>query len=81
MIWVPTSDCPRVIVVPVAPVLHVYVTVPIPSASASVLLAVRTWSSVGVPDMVTSPVGGLFPLATTLVAALVTLSAVPCPSV
>ena len=43
--------------------------------------AVNVWSSVGVPLIVTDPVGSSFTLATLLVAELVTLSAVPCSSV
>ena len=51
------------------------------SSSASVLAAVRTWSSVGVPEMVTEPVGLSLTLATAAVAELATLSAVSWPSV
>ena len=39
--------------------------------------AVRTSSSVGVPEMVTAPVGASSTLATVAVAAEVTLSSVP----
>ena len=48
-----------------------------PSASASVFEAVSIWSSVGVPLMVTLPVGALLTLVTAAVPALLTLSLVP----
>ena len=74
----PTSDCCNVIDEPVDPLLHVYVIVPIPSTSAILFDAVNTCPCVGVPEMVTVPVGASFTLAIALIAALVTLSGVPC---
>ena len=55
-----------------------YVIVPV-APSSSVTVAVRTWSSVAVPDIAT--VAASFTLATPAVAALVTDYAVFCPSV
>ena len=81
MIVDPTSDCPRVIESPVAPVLHVYVNAPKPSSSAIVLDAVSTPSSIAVPVMVTAPVGASLTLTTAAVASLTTLSDAPNPSV
>ena len=52
-----------------------------PSTSAKVLAAVRVWPCVGVPVMVTAPVGASLTLATAVVALLVTDSAVPWLSV
>ena len=49
---------------PVAPLLHVYVTAPIPSSSARLLEAVRTPSSTAVPAIVTDPVGASFAFTT-----------------
>ncbi len=69
------------IVSPVAPLLHVYVTVPIPSSSVMLLETVRVPSSTAVPAIVTAPPGESLTLATALVAALVTDSSAPYPSV
>ena len=55
--------------------------VPRTSSSASVLAAVRTWSSVGVPEMVTEPVGLSLTFATELVASLVAVSPLDWSSV
>ena len=55
--------------------------VPSPSISARVLAAVRVWPWMAVPVMVTLPVGASLTLATAALALLVTLSAVPWPSV
>ena len=52
-----------------------------PSTSARLLAAVRVSPWVGVPVMVTDPVGASLTLATAVVAAELTASAVPWPSV
>ena len=53
----------------------------IPSTSVSVLLTVSVWFWVGVPEIVTEPLGASLTLATAFEAALLTASAVPCESV
>ena len=53
---------------------------PKPSASASVLLAINVWSSVGVPAILTTPVGASFKFAIGPTPALETDSFVPFKS-